>query len=119
MTASKLLERATVRNIIADTTHPNDDYGIEEALANGFSWLGDTEAAILVDAATDAVMEAIAKALSQSDRSAVLEEVLLKYGRHDGLCARIGGYGYCSCGLEAITDPIRKLKERPDVRAPE
>lgn len=21
--------------------------------------------------------------------------------RHDGLCAIIGGYGYCSCGMEA------------------
>lgn len=35
-------------------------------------------------------------------RAAVAElvELLDRYGKHDGLCARVGGYGYCNCGLE-------------------
>lgn len=45
------------------------------------------------------------KAAEQSARDA--REALLRYGRHDGLCSRIGGYGYCNCELEAVTDPIR------------
>jgi hypothetical protein len=42
-----------------------------------------------------------ANKLSRS-RLAKLES-LQKYVRHDGLCAFVGGYGYCSCGLEPLT----------------
>jgi hypothetical protein len=31
---------------------------------------------------------------------------LRKFVRHDGLCAIIGGYGYCSCGLEAALESL-------------
>jgi hypothetical protein len=30
-----------------------------------------------------------------------LREALERHGTHDSLCAVIGGYGYCSCGLDA------------------
>jgi hypothetical protein len=35
-----------------------------------------------------------------------LLEQAAKYMRHDGLCAIIGGYGYCSCGMEAARSAI-------------
>ncbi len=28
-----------------------------------------------------------------------LRDAVRKYGRHDQLCAMVGGYGYCNCGL--------------------
>lgn len=29
-----------------------------------------------------------------------------KHMRHDGLCAIIGGYGFCSCGMEEARDAL-------------
>ena len=40
------------------------------------------------------------RALAAEAKLASVREKLERYGKHDGLCARIGGYGYCSCGLE-------------------
>lgn len=28
-----------------------------------------------------------------------LREAVRKYGKHEPLCAMVGGYGYCNCGL--------------------
>lgn len=47
---------------------------------------------------------------ASSVRAEALEEAV-KFMRHDGLCAIIGGYGYCSCGMEkareALAEPAR------------
>lgn len=44
-----------------------------------------------------------------ADVAALRENIagLMHYSRHDGLCAMIGGYGYCTCGLEAKLDAAR------------
>jgi chromosome segregation ATPase len=33
-------------------------------------------------------------------RVAALEKALNRYGKHDGLCGIVGGYGYCTCGFD-------------------
>jgi len=33
-------------------------------------------------------------------RAEALEKALNKYGKHDGLCGIVGGYGYCTCGFD-------------------
>lgn len=40
---------------------------------------------------------------------AALDEVKA-FTRHDGLCGIIGGYGYCTCGLEAAIARIDGLE---------
>jgi hypothetical protein len=40
-------------------------------------------------------------------------EALIKYAKHDGMCARIGGYGYCGCGVEAAADGYRTAFPEP------
>ena len=42
--------------------------------------------------------EATAALTTERDALAAIVE---KYARHDGLCGIIGGYGYCTCGLDA------------------
>ena len=37
-----------------------------------------------------------------AERERELREALDKHGRHAPLCAAVGGYGYCTCGLEAV-----------------
>ena len=32
-----------------------------------------------------------------------------KHGKHDSLCAIVGGYGYCNCGLEQAITNAEKL----------
>jgi hypothetical protein len=33
-------------------------------------------------------------------RVGALEKALNRYGKHDGLCGIVGGYGYCTCGFD-------------------
>jgi hypothetical protein len=33
-------------------------------------------------------------------RVEALEKALNRYGKHDGLCGIVGGYGYCTCGFD-------------------
>jgi hypothetical protein len=37
-------------------------------------------------------------------------KALKKYGKHEPLCAAVGGYGYCSCGIEKALLPGRDLQ---------
>lgn len=53
--------------------------------------------------------------IAKAERVDALEAALRKHGKHDGLCARIGGYGYCSCGLEAELDA---LSPKPEISDP-
>jgi len=50
----------------------------------------------------DADLDCYVQAFAAHRTAAVAElvEVLDRYSKHDGLCARVGGYGYCNCGLE-------------------
>lgn len=54
----------------------------------------------------DTVLAHRKDAEAERDRLAALVKEAVEWfrkgGRHDGLCALIGGYGYCSCGLDAI-----------------
>jgi len=42
-----------------------------------------------------------------------LVEALERYGKHDGLCGIIGGYGYCTCGLDKARTALSKAKDTP------
>jgi hypothetical protein len=42
-----------------------------------------------------------AEMAAKDKRIAELEAIVEKYARHDGLCGIVGGYGYCTCGLDA------------------
>lgn len=48
--------------------------------------------------------------LSHKDKPTVMGEAVsqraAKFMRHDGLCALIVGYGFCSCGMEATKDEL-------------
>jgi len=33
-------------------------------------------------------------------------ERLREYARHNGLCGIVGGYGYCTCGLDAALNDV-------------
>lgn len=39
-------------------------------------------------------------AMRQIDKLAARNAALDRYVRHDGLCGIVGGYGYCTCGLD-------------------
>lgn len=95
-----------------------------ELHANGFSkkiattgakedWRGvvrQADDAALIVAAVNSLPALIAKA----ERVDALMVALRNHGKHDGLCARIGGYGYCSCGLEAELDALSPKSASPD-----
>lgn len=38
-------------------------------------------------------------------------EALERYGKHDGLCAIVGGYGYCTCGYDAARAALEPAGE--------
>ena len=48
--------RADIIRIVAETTHPGDDYDIEEALLNGFSWLTEEDTNAMFGAVADALL---------------------------------------------------------------
>lgn len=50
---------------------------------------------------------------SEPDLIARLEPFL----RHNGLCAIVGGYGYCTCGLDAILTTL-EASDADTVRVP-
>jgi hypothetical protein len=65
--------------------------------------LADEKAALAHDLAD--TRENLAEMADERDAAkgqlAEARGALEKYGRHKYSCARIGGYGYCDCGLEA------------------
>lgn len=44
--------------------------------------------------------------LPKAPLAEAVPDSLRKYLRHDGLCGIIGGYGYCTCGLDAALRAI-------------
>lgn len=70
------------------------------AFADAFNqWdnLSHSEQQTVVDDFARHRTEATAALTAERDALAAIVE---KYARHDGLCGIIGGYGYCTCGLD-------------------
>ena len=49
-------------------------------------------------------------------RAVAVPESLRKFLRHDGLCGIVGGYGYCTCGLDAALAPTDAITEADNGR---
>lgn len=85
----------TVRALVARGLLYEDDHGAGFGLTTqGISvWLSLRSDQIVArrDAATSAF------------------DQLRPYLRHDGLCAAVGGYGFCSCGLEAAKERVTEF----------
>ena len=82
-----------------DKTSPYDDH------------TGETPTEWIQNAALEAADE-IDRLRAENERlrasAEALEKALNSYGKHDGLCGIVGGYGYCTCGFDDARAALAK-----------
>lgn len=103
-----LAERDEARSIVRDIHWMAQRYAdgrksyavglYNDAIIKAISWCPDVKSA--VDGMAPEYQSRADALTAAHERIAALETAFERHSRHDGLCAIIGGYGYCTCGLD-------------------